>query len=206
MKEIHLKVCGMRDEANIAALMELQPDFIGFIFHEISPRYCEKVPEVFIPESTRKTGVFVNKPEEYIARKKKDFHLDYVQLHGAESPEFCGRIQHSVAPVIKAFNLYDDFDFDTLKSYEEACAFFLFDASGPLAGGNGKLFNWQILEQYRGTTPFLLSGGIDESMAEAIRNIKHPAFYGVDINSRFELRPAIKDINKIKRFKHELQS
>ncbi len=196
----------MRDEANIAALMELQPDFIGFIFHEISPRYCEKVPEVFIPESIRKTGVFVNKSEEYIAKKKKDFYLDYVQLHGAESPEFCGKIQHSVAPVIKAFNLHDGFDFDRLKLYEEVCAFFLFDASGPLAGGNGISFNWQILKQYRGTTPFLLSGGIDETMAETIRNIKHPAFYGVDINSRFELRPAIKDINKIKQFKNELQS
>jgi len=162
MKKIHLKVCGMRDEANIAALAELQPDFIGFIFHEISPRYCEKVPEVFIPESICKTGVFVNKPEEYIARKKKDFHLDYVQLHGAESPEFCGKIQYSVAPVIKAFNLHDGFDFDRLKPYEKVCAFFLFDASGPLAGGNGITFNWQILEQYHGTTPFLLSGGIDE--------------------------------------------
>ncbi len=206
MKKIYLKVCGMRDEANIAALAELQPDFIGFIFHEISPRYCEKVPEVFISESTCKTGVFVNKSEEYIARKKKDFHLDYVQLHGAESPEFCGKIQHSVAPVIKAFNLHDGFDFDRLKPYEEVCAFFLFDASGSLAGGNGITFNWQILEQYRGTTPFLLSGGIDESMAEAIRNISHPAFYGVDINSRFEILPGIKDINKIKQFKNELQS
>lgn len=206
MKKIYLKVCGMRDEANIAALAELQPDFIGFIFHEISPRYCEKVPEVFISESIRKTGVFVNKPEEYIAGKKKDFHLDYVQLHGAESPEFCGKIQHSVAPVIKAFNLHDGFDFDRLKSYEEECTFFLFDASGFLAGGNGITFNWQILGQYHGTTPFLLSGGIDESMAEAIRNISHPAFYGVDINSRFETLPGVKDINKIKRFKNELQS
>ncbi|VAW30352.1 Phosphoribosylanthranilate isomerase [hydrothermal vent metagenome] len=206
MKKIFLKVCGMRDEANIAALTGLQPGFIGFIFHEISPRYCEKVPKVPVPESIRKTGVFVNKSEEYIAGKKKDFHLDYIQLHGSESPDFCREIQQSVAPVIKAFNLHDDFDFDSLRPYEKTCAFFLFDASGQLSGGNGITFNWQILKQYRGTTPFLLSGGIDESMADAIRNINHPAFYGVDINSRFETLPGIKDINKIKRFKNELQS
>jgi len=186
--KIHLKVCGMKEAGNITDLVTLHPDFIGFIFHELSPRHCDRPPKTVIPESIRKVGVFVNKSQEYILLRKAEYQLDLIQLHGTESPDFCQRIQQTVAPVIKAFNLYDDFDFDTLKPYEEACAFFLFDASGPLAGGNGKLFNWQILEQYRGTTPFLLSGGIDESMAEAIRNIKHPAFYGVDINSRFETK------------------
>lgn len=206
ISKIHLKVCGMRDPENIADLVELEPDFIGFIFHEISPRYCEKVPEVFIPESIRKTGIFVNKPKDYILRKKEDFQLDYIQLHGAETPEFCQKIQQEAGPVIKAFNLNDNFDFNRLEAYSSCCDFFLFDASGSHAGGNGITFDWEILNNYYGTTPFLLSGGIDENMVEAIRNISHPAFYGVDINSRFEISPGIKNIPKIKRFKHELSS
>ena len=204
--KIHLKVCGMRDADNITALAKLQPDFIGFIFHEVSPRYCEKVPETAIPESIRKTGVFVNKPIEYIALKKADFQLDYIQLHGSESPEFCRKVSRTVAPVIKAFNLHSGFDFARLKAYVPFCDFFLFDASGPKAGGNSIAFDWELLKLYEGETPFLLSGGIDETMAGEIKKINHPAFYGVDINSRFEIRPGLKDINKIKRFKHALQS
>ncbi len=204
--KIHLKVCGMREPENIAALAVLQPDFIGFIFHELSPRYCEKVPDVMIPKTIRKTGVFVNNPEDYILQKKEIFQLDYIQLHGAESPLFCQKIRKSVAPVIKAFNLNEHFDFNRLEAYASCCKFFLFDASGPKSGGNGIPFNWKLLEKYHGTTPFLLSGGINESMTVAIKQINHPAFYGVDINSRFETLPGIKDINKIKRFKYELQS
>ena len=206
LKNIHLKVCGMCDAENITALAKLQPDFIGFIFHEVSPRYCAKVPGTAIPESIRKTGVFVNKPIEYIALKKADFQLDYIQLHGSESPEFCRKVSRTVAPVIKAFNLHSGFDFARLKAYAPFCDFFLFDASGPKAGGNGIAFDWALLKKYTKETPFLLSGGIDETMAKTIKQINHPAFYGVDINSRFEFRPGLKDINKIKRFKHALQS
>ncbi len=205
-QKIHLKVCGMREASNIAALAELHPDFIGFIFHEISPRYCDRLPEVTIPENIAKTGVFVNKSTEYIRLKKETFRLDYIQLHGVESPEFCKEISRTVAPVIKAFNLHAEFDFDRLKAYESCCDYFLFDASGPQAGGNGITFNWELLKNYTGKVPFLLSGGIDETMARAIKEIDHPAFYGVDINSRFETKPGIKNIHKIKRFKHELQS
>jgi phosphoribosylanthranilate isomerase len=205
-KKIHLKVCGMCEAGNIAALVELQPDFIGFIFHEISPRYCDKVPETTILSNIRKTGVFVNKPIEYILLKKEGFGLDYFQLHGQESPDFCKQVQSKAGPVIKAFNLHPGFDFGKLKDYTPYCDFFLFDASGPQAGGNGIAFDWTLLEKYTGQTPFLLSGGIDESMAKTIRQIKHPAFYGVDINSRFEIKPGLKNIDKIKRFKHELQS
>jgi len=204
--KIHLKVCGMRDPENIAELVELEPDFIGFIFHEPSPRYCNRPPEIVISKTIGKTGVFVNKPEDYILRKKEDFQLDYIQLHGSETPEFCQKIQQVAGPVIKAFNLNDNFDFNRLEAYTSCCDFFLFDASGPNVGGNGITFDWKLLEKYHGTTPFLLSGGIDENMAVTIKQIDHPAFYGVDINSRFEIRTATKDINKIKNFKHELQS
>ncbi len=204
--KIHLKVCGMRDAENITALAKLQPDFIGFIFHEVSPRYCERVPETTIPENIRKTGVFVNKPIEYIFLKKEEFGLDYFQLHGSESPAFCEQVRLQAGPVIKAFNLHPGFDFSKLKAYAPFCDFFLFDASGPKAGGNGIAFDWELLKQYKGETPFLLSGGIDETMAGEIKKINHPAFYGVDINSRFEIRPGLKDINKIKRFKYALQS
>ena len=206
LTKIRLKVCGMRETDNIEALIGLQPDFIGFIFHEISPRYCDKIPEVSIPETMKKTGVFVSKPMEFIRMKKENFGLDYIQLHGTESPEFCKTVSETMAPVIKAFNIREEFDFGKLKAYEPFCDFFLFDASGPQAGGNGISFNWELLQKYNGSTPFLLSGGIDNSMTNAIKQIRHPAFYGVDINSRFEISPGIKNIPKIKRFKHELSS
>ena len=204
--KIHLKVCGMRDAENITALAKLQPDFIGFIFHETSPRYCEKIPKTDIPGNIAKTGVFVNKPLAYISLKKADFQLDYIQLHGSENPEFCREVSRAMAPVIKAFNLHPGFDFSRLKAYAPFCDFFLFDASGPKAGGNGIAFDWELLKLYEGETPFLLSGGIDETRVAEIKKINHPAFYGVDINSRFEIGPGLKDIDKIKRFKHAIQS
>ncbi len=196
----------MCDAANIAALTQLHPDFIGFIFHEVSPRYCSTIPEIKIPETIIKTGVFVNKPTEYIELKKNTFGLNLIQLHGDETPGFCQQIHKTVAPVMKAFRVNETFDFEITKAYAPFCRYFLFDASGPLAGGNGIPFSWEILEKYKGNTPFLLSGGINNTMAGKLRAFGHPAFYGIDINSRFETSPGIKNIQQIKQFQHELLS
>lgn len=204
--ELKLKVCGMCNAQNITHLVELKPDFIGFIFHDSSPRFCFTVPKIRIPEKIAKVGVFVNKPVDYILQKKEEFGLNMAQLHGQESPEFCREIEKNGLPAIKAFNIKPGFDFEKLQAYEAACTLFLFDAAGKKAGGNGIVFNWGLLQNYHREKPFLLSGGISPALAEKIKNFSHPSFYGIDINSGFEIEPGIKNIEKIKAFKNELSA
>ena len=199
-----VKVCGMREASNINELIKIPIDFIGFIFHEKSSRNVESIPEIEIPKSIKKVGVFVNKSKDFILQKAMEFELNYVQLHGNENPEFCKELSKHLK-TIKAFNIKQDFDFEQLKPYEPYCDFFLFDAFGKKAGGNGITFNWELLEKYQGEISFLLSGGINETMTSEIKKIKHPKFIGIDINSGFETQPALKDINKIKLFHNELQ-
>jgi phosphoribosylanthranilate isomerase len=211
-KEMKLKVCGMRNTKNIAELIQVQPDFIGFIFHEKSSRNVTNEINVDIPSYIQKVGVFVDVNEQFITSKINNYNLNAVQLHGLESPQFCEKIRNSPLgrglrgglKVIKAFNIHPGFDFELLKQYETFCDYFLFDAFGEKAGGNGVVFNWDLLNYYTGKTPFLLSGGIDETMANQIKKIKHSQFAGIDINSRFEIEPSLKNIEKIKKFKTEL--
>lgn len=203
---LKLKVCGMRDEVNLNALIELKPDFIGFIFHEKSSRNVTDLIATTVPEYISKVGVFVNKPIEFIDGKITNYSLDYIQLHGIESPKFCSELKDKGVKIVKAFNVSDNFDFTTLRSYEPFCDYFLFDAFGKQAGGNGIVFNWDLLQNYNGNTPFLLSGGIDKTMAGTIKNFNHSKFIGIDINSGFETAPAMKNIKNIKAFKHELYS
>lgn len=193
----------MRNAKNIAALVALEPDFIGFIFHEKSPRNVVEIPKASIPETIKKVGVFVNKPIAFVLQKTANFNLDYVQLHGNESPEYCKILQEK-AKVIKAFNIKADFDFDKLQAYQNSCSLFLFDAFGKKAGGNGVVFNWDLLANYKGTTPFLLSGGITPAMAKKVTAFKHKKYIGIDINSGFELAAAEKDIDAICHFVKEI--
>jgi phosphoribosylanthranilate isomerase len=202
---LQLKVCGMRESNNIAELIQVQPNFIGFIFHEKSPRNIITIPQVEIPAAIKKVGVFVNEEAEFILEKANQFGLDFVQLHGKESSSFCEGIKSKNLKVIKAFNISKEFDFNQLVSYESSCDYFLFDAFGKNAGGNGITFDWELLSNYKGAVPFLLSGGINETMINNIKEIDHPQFVGLDINSGFEIRPALKNIEKIKLFKDELQ-
>ena len=201
---LKLKVCGMRDAANITELIKLQPDFMGFIFHKKSPRNVLETSNVDFPKTIKTVGVFVNKEESFIMDKISNYTLDVVQLHGNESPKECQQLKVKGFEIIKAFHISDDFDFEKLNEYEAFCKYFLFDAFGKNAGGNGIRFNWNLLQKYKGQTPFLLSGGIDETMTEAILKIRHDKFAGIDINSGFEIKPALKDIEKIKNFKQDL--
>ncbi|MGB1269131.1 MAG: phosphoribosylanthranilate isomerase [Flavobacteriaceae bacterium] len=202
---LKLKVCGMRDKENIKALSELKPDFMGFIFHEKSPRNVTHTISITIPKDISKVGVFVNKPIEFITEKIKAFNLDYIQLHGNESPEFCSELKNKGLKIIKAFNISEAFDFTTLKSYESFCDYFLFDAFGKQAGGNGIAFDWALLNNYKGELPFLLSGGINDTMVSSIKNITHLKFSGIDINSGFETAPALKNIKSIKSFSETIR-
>ncbi len=200
-----LKVCGMRDEQNLSNLIEIQPDFIGLIFHEKSPRNVEKCTKTTIPKEIGTVGVFVNETEGFVLDKINEFDLKYIQLHGSESPHFCKNIKRLNRKVIKAFNIHSEFDFSELDEYAPYCDYFLFDAFGKNAGGNGITFDWKLLDNYKGETPFLLSGGIDSEMAGSLKKINHPMYKGVDINSKFEITPGLKNIEKIKTFKNELR-
>lgn len=202
---LQLKVCGMRDEKNLSDLIELRPDFIGLIFHENSPRNISAPVEMELPDNTILTGVFVDKSEAFIMMKISEYGLKAIQLHGKESPIFCEKIKESNQKVIKAFNIHSEFDFSIIDEYAPYCDYFLFDAFGKNAGGNGITFDWNLLDNYIGKTPFLLSGGIDSDMVETLKEIKHSMFKGVDLNSKFEIEPGLKDIEKIKTFKNELR-
>ena len=207
-----IKICGLRQAENIQSLLPLQPDYMGFIFYEKSKRYAGKnVGRVSNPTDVKdskkpiKTGVFVNEELNKIKTIIERHALDAVQLHGDESPEFCKKIKNEHVEVIKVFSVDDDFDFSTTKKYEPVCDLFLFDTKGKERGGNGIAFNWTILNNYKGEKPFFLSGGIGPEDAAEIKKINHPKLFGVDINSRFELEPGLKDVEAVKKFFNEIK-
>ncbi len=202
---LKLKVCGMRDEHNLDQLLQLEPDFVGFIFYKNSSRLVTQPLDIPKPKEVKYVGVFVNDTIENIIKATNKFQLDYIQLHGQESPEFCLKVTQLGVKVIKAFNINTQTNFNDIYKYSNTCQFFLFDATGKLPGGNGISFNWEILKKYKGETPFFLSGGIQLSMAWKIKYLFHPKLYAIDINSQFEYKPALKNINNISIFKDELQ-
>jgi phosphoribosylanthranilate isomerase len=197
-----LKVCGLKNRENIIEVLACEPDFIGFIFYEKSPRYIsEELEPSFIQTITtsKKVGVFVNESEIKMLDIASRYGLDYLQLHGNETAEFCKELQKSI-PIIKAFQVDDDFDFSTLKEYEDGCTYFLFDAKSTQYGGSGETFNWKKLTEYNLQKPFFLSGGVGLDNIEQVLLLKskYPNLYAVDVNSKFEIKPGIKDISKIK--------
>ncbi len=197
-----LKICGMKYADNIAEVLPLQPDYMGFIFYAKSKRFVgedfdEKIT-ASIPSRTKKVGVFVQADFRYITSKVERYGLQCVQLHGGESPELCEQLKDASIEVIKVFSVGEEFDFEALKVYEKACDYFLFDTKGKDYGGNGVTFNWQVLENYPSSKPFFLSGGIDLEHLPLLKQWQHPQFYAIDVNSRFEVRPAEKDIERLK--------
>jgi phosphoribosylanthranilate isomerase len=199
-----LKICGMKYPENILEVSQLLPDYLGFIFWEKSSRYFDgEIPK--IPESIKKVGVFVDATSEEIISKIKKYDLNVVQLHGNESPEFCRNLKMENIEIIKVFSVNDDFNFSSLESFENACDYFLFDTKGKLPGGNGIIFNWQILQKYKSTKPFFLSGGIGIEEIENIKKSNLP-IYAIDVNSKFEIEAGLKNIELLKSFKNNLQT
>ena len=200
-----LKVCGMREPENIEALSALTPNYMGFIFWAPSCRYVETTtPE--LPSAIKKTGVFVDASIDYIQTMVQDHDLQAVQLHGEETPQYCALVQGFGVEVIKAFSIRDSFDFSQLEPYESGCDFFLFDTKGALPGGNGYRFDWSLLTNYPSQKPFFLSGGIGlehTAQIKALLNTDLP-LYAIDVNSKFELAPARKNIDALTQFKNEL--
>ena len=201
-----IKVCGMREAENIRAVEALGIDLMGFIFWPKSSRYVNERP-AYLPTQCKRVGVFVNASIEEIMQKVQDYALDYIQLHGSESPEYAQRLRSvygdSVA-VIKAFNIATKEDLEATKSYEGLADYFLFDTKAQLPGGSGQQFDWSVLADYVGETPFLLSGGIGPDDAERVKAFNHPKCVGIDLNSKFEVEPALKDIQKLKTFLEQL--
>jgi phosphoribosylanthranilate isomerase len=201
MKPHQLKICGMRDAQNILAIADLRPNWMGFIFYPDSPRYVGvdfKMPEVR-PEINR-VGVFVNAPVEDILGKAALYGLNTIQLHGQESPEDCLKIKLSGLQVIKVFHMDGNFEFSTTDVYSGFADYFLFDTRGKNPGGNAIKFDWSLLEQYQGKTPFFLSGGITLNDFSAISQISNQLLTGIDVNSGAELSPAYKSPEMVSKF------
>jgi phosphoribosylanthranilate isomerase len=204
-----VKVCGLKYQENREAVAALQPDYIGLIFFDRSPRNIEETRPGNDGESqtVKKVGVFVDADLSEMQSRIQTFQLDAVQLHGFESPETIRALKeaHPFLEVFKAFRVGPDFDFQTTLPYASLADFFLFDTKGPKAGGNGRSFDWSILERYQGATPFFLSGGIGPADADRILQFRHPRLEGVDVNSGFEIEPGRKDEQQLKIFLEKLK-
>ena len=198
------KVCGNTDLSQLKKLEEMGIDYAGLIFYDPSPRAvlnkldAKKVKELKV----KKVGVFVNEEVSTILEKVEEFGLSVVQLHGDETPSFCSLVSDHVK-VIKAFRISEkpvDIDW-MVKEYDEMCDYYLFDkGSKGLFGGTGEKFNWDVLKESKIDKPFFLSGGIGSEDAEKLINFEHQFFYGIDINTKFETAPGIKDLAKVKEF------
>lgn len=196
-----IKICGLKHPGNIKTVAGLPPDYMGFICYAPSPRYAMDLqPETVaaLSQSIIKTAVFVNEDAETITKLIDTYNFDAIQLHGNEDPEFCERFKSKVT-VIKAFGVNEDFNFDRLNDFVGRVDYFMFDTKTDLHGGSGKSFDWSLLDKYKLDTPFFLSGGLSLENLDEVKTIKHPQFYGVDLNSKFEIEPGLKDINKLEK-------
>ena len=200
----------MRDPENLRQIGQLQPDYIGFIFYEGSKRYCEGkiTPELLaeLPSIIKKVGVFVNEATEVILATVTKYKLDVVQLHGQEAPKQCQDLKAIGIEVIKAFSVDDNFVFENVLLYERCCDYFLFDTRGNNYGGNGTVFDWEILKGYVSPKPYFLSGGLN------LENLKSKQFekirikpFALDVNSGFETEPGLKDVEKVKLLLEQLK-
>ncbi len=203
MKPLLVKVCGINGENNLKRVSNLDVDMIGLNFYLGSKRFLNNI-SITIKDKVKRVGVFVNPSMTELLQYSAEAHLDYLQLHGSESPSFC-REAKEICPVIKAFGVDEHFDFQLLNDYDMV-EYFLFDTKVPDHGGSGIKFNWSKLNEYHGDTPFLLAGGIGPDDASEIKKIKHPMFMGVDINSKFEIEPGLKHVPRVEKFVNELKN
>lgn len=208
-----IKVCGLRDPVNAKNVAAIQGvSLIGMIFYPKSPRFVAPGPEtteLAALNQAVKVGVFVNEIPEEIVRKCELYKLDFLQLHGKETPGYMEELKKHVPSgikFIKAFSIGNRDDLEGVTAFEGLCDYFLFDTPAAGYGGSGKMFDWELLEHYGGNTPFLLSGGIGPDSVEALRAFRHPLFAGIDVNSRFEVGPARKDIALLTEFVEKLQA
>ena len=203
-----VKVCGMREPENIEKVAQLGVDMMGFIFYPKSPRFAsQSVDRTAADKNVCRVGVFVNESAGLISDKIHLFDLNAVQLHGNESRELCELLhkQNGLLKVIKAISVSAAGDIQKYKEYVGAVDYFLFDTKCKTVGGSGQQFDWQVLDEYDGDVPFLLSGGIGPEDAFRIRTFHHSQCVGIDLNSRFEIEPGVKDVEKLNKFLNEIK-
>ena len=199
-----IKVCGLNDVVNVTEVVQLQPNFIGFIFYDKSPRNCTMASPVVRDlklNGTKKVGVFVNEPKDKLLRTVNEFGLDYVQLHGGESVAYCKALITAGLKLIKVFSIDDSFDMNDTSAFQ-FCDYLLFDTKGKNPGGNGTQFNWDMLNKYKGNIPFILSGGLELMHLSSLQEISqsYPLLSVLDINSKFEIKPGLKNIDLVGEF------
>ena len=194
----------MREAENIREVEQLKVDMIGFIFYPKSPRCLYELP-AYMPVKAKRVGVFVNEDKKEIEIFADRFSLDYIQLHGNESPEYCHSLRATGLRLIKAFSIARRKDFENIGTYEESCDYFLFDTKCEQHGGSGNQFDWSMLNSYKGKKPFLLSGGINQYSPPTLKELRHPQLAGFDLNSRFETKPGLKDVERLRHFLEELR-
>lgn len=221
----------MREAQNIRDVAALDIDLMGFIFYPKSPRFVSLIssqagiipdysperlnravnadgtPGYIFPKRIKRVGVFVDEMPQTIITYVYNYSLDYIQLHGKETPTLIDNLRRTLVPdlvpdikVIKAFGINSADDLQQCEAYEGHADLFLFDTRTPLKGGSGRQFDWSVLEAYHGRTPFLLSGGIGPEDAERVKAFHHPQCVGIDVNSRFETAPAMKDVELLSKF------
>lgn len=206
--KIKLKICGMRDANNIIDVASVEPDYLGFIFYSKSPRFVGDefvLPTKLSPEILR-VGVFVNETTSVILDKAKTYNLDYIQLHGNETPSQCEALGQFGLGIIKVFSVGNDFDFEITKPYKKVVDYFLFDTKGRHYGGNASTFNWDLLKQYDQEIPFFLSGGLSPENIEEVRKLDSMNIHALDVNSGVEISPGVKDSLKVKQLNEILYS
>jgi len=202
-----IKVCGMREAENIREVEASGVDWMGFIFWPKSSRYVSEVPS-YLPTKCKRVGVFVDASIGDVMSQTEAFGLDLIQLHGQESPSYITQLRPHLpaqTQIIKALNIATTSDLEAAKRYEGVVDYLLFDTKGKCVGGNGEKFDWSVLDDYAGSTLFLLSGGIGPDDAERVKAFHHPKCIGIDLNSKFELSPALKDATKLQSFLSSLK-
>ncbi len=210
--KLKLKICGMKYPENIIDVAKLQPDYFGFIFYPKSKRNFDgEIP--IISDKVKRTGVFVDTSIENVVEKVKKYRLSAIQLHGVENVKFCKKLKVELKDtnieIIKVFSVGETFDFSDLEDYQDVCDYFLFDTKGKEKGGNGIIFNWKLLEDYTSQKPYFLSGGIGldavENIKEFIKSDASKYCYALDVNSMFEDKPGMKNIENLNLFIQDLK-
>lgn len=204
-----IKLCGMRHPDNIRQIDQLGTvDWMGFIFYPPSSRHVSQVPD-YLPQHCRRVGVFVNATHEEILQRQASFALDIIQLHGHESPDYCRELRHRLKAgtrLIKTVQIATQKDLEDTHRHEGLADYFLFETKSNSYGGSGQQFDWHILHRYQGQTPFLIAGGIGADDAARVKAFHHPRWVGIDLNSRFEIAPALKDPQRLQAFIRQLNN
>lgn len=203
-----VKVCGMRDAENIRAVEELDVDWMGFILYKYSSRFVSS-PPAYMPCKAKRVGVTVGMPISQVVHAQKSFGFDFIQLHGCESPNYCECLQRLLprgVHIVKKINVASVCDLSDLDAYEQFVDYFLFEPPTPAHGGSGTKFDWTLLSQYHFSTPFILAGGIGPADLDALHQFSHPQWAGIDLNSQFEIRPALKDVDALRQFVHRFKA